>query len=634
MPFKNLKLTRGFSLIELLVVMSVMAVLASAIVMATNNARDKGKDARRKQDLQGISSALVAYYVDHHEYPKVSTSYTQLDYPSSVANPWIPYLTDYIPKLPKDPLQTTSAALSNFFAKAFGGLRNIAGNFNKPSAPSKQGQVAQASSVNFGNTNPESTGDTSNSIFNGSKFPTGASGGQATSMSIYITDLDPVTTNRKFVLAIYSDIAGKPGTLIANTDPTSTLTLSNNWNSSNLTTNPTLMPNTTYWLMFNTNGNSGIKNRIGTMGDGYFFAYTYNTTTPAPNPPPTGAGTGAEQGTYSIYATYTPNNNIYSATVSTGADDGKTLESTINNTHITESSIVDNPQGTYYGCTPNQDKRDNYFRFSNISIPKDSTINSAYLTITPSPYGGSPAQNSVDILDFISDLKADQDDNSAAFPVSTDPPGFQSSITNYYNRLIGNTVRVPWDNIDKWQPLAPGANVSPNIRDIIQPLVNRGTWTGSPTHITILWVDRGTTPGCTGSPTTGQGRAGVSYEGQVAGHGEAPRLTITWTPLAASTPAPSATPAGWNGGGAGLNGQCDSKNNIYCYRTNAAGRVFVLWTQLENANDQELSTNANAKCRENDPDFDATNPLNTSPFKGLGKPTSSGLNYCIKSPPL
>jgi len=585
----------GFTLIELLVVMSILAVLAGTIVMATNNARDKGKDARRKQDLQALSSALVAFYVDHRQYPPVdSITYPQLDYPSDSISHWIPELADYLPKIPKDPLQSS---ISTFFANAFGGLGKLA----------NKGQVAGATDIKLGNENitPGSNSDTN--YFNGSKFTTGPIGGQATSMSINAAS---IANPPNYQLVIYSDNSGVPGTLIAKTAGTETLIVG--WNDATLTTSPTLMPNTSYWLMVSTNGASVVTKSTG--GSSKWFANTNSFGTP-PNPAPSA---NPEGDTYSIYATYTPDNNIYSATVSNGADDGKRVWPGDFPNGTFENTVRDTPQGTYYSCPT---KRDNYFRFSNITIPPNATINSAYLTITPTTWQQSAIdQNQASIPNFKAELRAELAGNPAAITDDGSAPGHAAdNFTSKVNNSL-TSFSVAWppvgQSIGIWNPLVPGANVSPDISSLIQPLVELGTWNSTNGHINLFWLDTGT--GCDGLGN-GSGRSGVSYEGQTLySDGDAPRLTITWTPPAAPTPPiPTSSPAP-------TTGQCDKIGVFYCYRTSAAKKVFVLWSQLENTNDQDVV--ATDAC--------ANSNFLTGTYANLGKPTGSGLNFCIKSPPL
>lgn len=89
---------RGFTLVELLVVISIISIISAIGYVNFRGAQDTGRDARRKSDLKAISSALVSYYQDNDVYPgNFGTDYLS-DSPS-----WIPGLTpSYIQKLPTD----------------------------------------------------------------------------------------------------------------------------------------------------------------------------------------------------------------------------------------------------------------------------------------------------------------------------------------------------------------------------------------------------------------------------------------------------------------------------------------------------------------------------------------------------
>lgn len=223
--------------------------------------------------------------------------------------------------------------------------------------------------------------------------------------------------------------------------------------------------------------------------------------------------------------------------IAAGRDDGKRVNYNDATPDKYEYTIRNNPQGTAYECAGTQRAiRDNYFRFSNINIPKDATIDSATLTITPQNNAGvsfdDPIQNGenlpVGASNFRSVIKAEQHLDA---PQITDtdngaPTNFNSKVT-----ALSGAPSVTWDNPGRWNPLTGGANVSPDIKTLIQPIVNQSAWDATNRHISLFWLDNGTTPGCTSvvKPTLGIGRAGVAYEGQQAGDGAAPVLTITYT---------------------------------------------------------------------------------------------------------
>jgi hypothetical protein len=104
---------------------------------------------------------------------------------------------------------------------------------------------------------------------NGSRIRTSA-GGQIASMSVYVGNVDSVSANRQYQVAIYTDNAGRPGTLLARS---ATGTLAGNaWNT--IAVSASLQSSTNYWLLFNTNGRSSAVNNMrynnGSAGQGAF----------------------------------------------------------------------------------------------------------------------------------------------------------------------------------------------------------------------------------------------------------------------------------------------------------------------------------------------------------------------------
>ena len=63
----------GFTLVELLVVISIIGILSSFAVISLNTARIKARDALRKGDMAQMRTALNLYYDDNLAYPICGT---------------------------------------------------------------------------------------------------------------------------------------------------------------------------------------------------------------------------------------------------------------------------------------------------------------------------------------------------------------------------------------------------------------------------------------------------------------------------------------------------------------------------------------------------------------------------------
>ena len=59
----------GFSLVELLVVISIIAVLSAVLMVNFVGTRERSRDSQKVQDLNAIKSALRMYFNDYQYYP-------------------------------------------------------------------------------------------------------------------------------------------------------------------------------------------------------------------------------------------------------------------------------------------------------------------------------------------------------------------------------------------------------------------------------------------------------------------------------------------------------------------------------------------------------------------------------------
>ncbi len=63
---------KGFTLIEILIVVAIIAILASVVLVGLGPTQQKGRDARRLSDLREVQNALELYYNQNGQYPTVS----------------------------------------------------------------------------------------------------------------------------------------------------------------------------------------------------------------------------------------------------------------------------------------------------------------------------------------------------------------------------------------------------------------------------------------------------------------------------------------------------------------------------------------------------------------------------------
>ena len=70
--YHSIKAKRGFTLMELLVVISIIALLASIMIVVLAGTRKRARDTKRLAEMQQLILALEIYYDNHGQYPPAS----------------------------------------------------------------------------------------------------------------------------------------------------------------------------------------------------------------------------------------------------------------------------------------------------------------------------------------------------------------------------------------------------------------------------------------------------------------------------------------------------------------------------------------------------------------------------------
>jgi general secretion pathway protein G len=90
---------RGFTLIELMLVMVILAILAAIVVPKFAGRSEQARVAAAKTDIASIETALNAFEIDNGRYPTSDEGLRALiEQPEGLKN-W----KGYLPRLPNDP---------------------------------------------------------------------------------------------------------------------------------------------------------------------------------------------------------------------------------------------------------------------------------------------------------------------------------------------------------------------------------------------------------------------------------------------------------------------------------------------------------------------------------------------------
>jgi general secretion pathway protein G len=66
------KNNRGFTIVELLIVIVVIGILAALVIVTYNGIQQKARDTERKTDIKALQGHLEAYWADNAKYPTLA----------------------------------------------------------------------------------------------------------------------------------------------------------------------------------------------------------------------------------------------------------------------------------------------------------------------------------------------------------------------------------------------------------------------------------------------------------------------------------------------------------------------------------------------------------------------------------
>lgn len=98
---------KGFTLIEVLIVVGIIGLLASVVLSGLGSVRSRGRDARRAADLRQVQQGLELYYTRFQSYPTNVTDWESLETALENANVGITKISD-------DPLCSDSDCDDNY----------------------------------------------------------------------------------------------------------------------------------------------------------------------------------------------------------------------------------------------------------------------------------------------------------------------------------------------------------------------------------------------------------------------------------------------------------------------------------------------------------------------------------------
>lgn len=108
-----MKKQKGFTLIEMLIVVAIIGILSALILVGLSQFRLRGRDARRIADLKQVQNALEIYYTRNSAYPTAPAGNASQKWAALTAA--ITGAGIGLNQVPQDPMATVDNGVSYYY---------------------------------------------------------------------------------------------------------------------------------------------------------------------------------------------------------------------------------------------------------------------------------------------------------------------------------------------------------------------------------------------------------------------------------------------------------------------------------------------------------------------------------------
>ncbi len=117
------KKNAGFTIVEMLIVVTILAMLAGILIPVLEDSASSSRDARRAADLKSVSSALEAYKRVNGSFPTTAGAWSVEDGTAGdygAAGYIASLVPDFLPALPSDPDDSTNFGIDGYAYRSDG----------------------------------------------------------------------------------------------------------------------------------------------------------------------------------------------------------------------------------------------------------------------------------------------------------------------------------------------------------------------------------------------------------------------------------------------------------------------------------------------------------------------------------